>query len=414
VAVGVLVFFGHEADRVLHDGLRRRFGQLSHREEPLHREFRLDGHARALRIAHVVGIILGLLQQAGCRQVAFDLPADVETIHADVQPHFVVDRAVVVKDVDHLEVVFLAQHVVVHVVRRGHFQRARTELDVDVFVADYGDCAVHQRYDDARPGRQPAVARVVGVDAQRRVAQDRFGARRGDDDRLVRAFDQVAQVVELAVRLLEYHLFVRQRRLRRGIPVDHAYAAVDLAFLVKVAEYLDDALGAGFVHREAGALPVARGAQLAQLLEDHAAVFFLPLPGVFEEFLARKRRLLDALFMQHRHDFRLRGDRRVIHARHPAGVFARHAGTADQHVLQRVVEHVPHVEHAGHVGRRDDDRVGFASVGFRMEQPVVDPVVVPFLFDLLRRIFISDLHKGVNVLLRYLACKVINILSKIK
>ena len=37
-----------------------------------------------------------------------------------------------------------------------------------------------------------------------------------------------------------------------------------------------------------------------------------------------------------------------------------------------------------------------------------------FLFDLLRRIFISDLHKGVNVLLRYLACKVINILSKIK
>ena len=236
--------------------------------------------------------------------------------------------------------------------RRGHFQRARTELDIDVFVADYGDCAVHQRYDDARPGRQPAVARVVGVDAQRRVAQDRFGARRGDDDRLVRAFDHVAQVVELAVRLLEYHLFVRQRRLRRGIPVDHAYAAVDLA------------------------------------------VFFLPLPGVFEEVLARERRLLDALFMQHRHDFRLRGDRRVIHARHPAGVFARHAGTADQHVLQRVVEHVPHVEHTGHVGRRDDDRIGFASVGFRMEQPVVDPVVVPFLFDLLRRIFISDLHKG--------------------
>ena len=394
VAVGVLVFFGHEADRVLHDGLRRRFGQLPHREEPLHREFRLDGHARALRIAHVVGIILGLLQQAGFRQVAFDLSADVETIHADVQPHFVVDRAVVVEDVDHLEVVFLAQHVIVHVVRRGHFQRARTELDIDVFVADYGDCAVHQRYDDARPGRQPAVARVVGVDAQRRVAQDRFGARRGDDDRLVRAFDHVAQVVELAVRLLEYHLFVRQRRLRRGIPVDHAYAAVDLAFLVKVAEYLDDALGAGFVHREAGALPVARGAQLAQLPEDHAAVFFLPLPGVFEEFLARERRLLDALFMQHRHDFRLRGDRRVIHARHPAGVFARHAGTADQHVLQRVVEHVPHVEHTGHVGRRDDDRIGFASVGFRMEQPVVDPVVVPFLFDLLRRIFISDLHKG--------------------
>jgi len=35
--------------------------------------------------------------------------------------------------------------------------------------------------------------------------------------------------------------------------------AVDLAFLVKVAEYLDDALGAGFVHREAGARGESRG-----------------------------------------------------------------------------------------------------------------------------------------------------------
>ena len=139
VAVGVLVFLGYEANRVLHDGFGRGPGQLLHREEPLHREFRFDCHARALRVTHVVGVVLGFLQQAGVRQVGFDFFADVETIHADVQPHLVVDRAVVVEDVDCFEVVFLTQHVVVYVVCRSYFQGARAEFDVDVFVAYDGD-----------------------------------------------------------------------------------------------------------------------------------------------------------------------------------------------------------------------------------------------------------------------------------
>ena len=298
--------------------------------------------------------------------------------------------------------------------RRGDLQRARTELDIDVFVADHRDRTVHQRHDDARIGRQGGVARVVGVDAQRRVAQNGFRARRGDDDRLVRAFDLVAQVVEFAVRLLEDHLFVRKRRFRRGVPVHHAYAAVNPALFEQVAEDFDDALGAGLVHREAGPLPVARGAQLAQLLEDHAAVLLLPFPSVFEELFTRERRFFDALFVQHRHDLGLGGDRRVVHARYPAGVLARHAGAAHQHVLQRVIEHVTHVEHARYVGGRNYDRIGFALIGFRVKQAFFDPVVVPFRLDLLRRVFVCDLHRDEIVLLRYLTCKVINILSKMK
>ena len=51
----------------------------------------------------------------------------------------------------------------------------------------------------------------------------------------------------------------------------------------------------------------------------------------------------------------LRGDAGVIGAGHPQGVVALHAPPADQHVLQRVVEGVAHVQGAGHVRRRDDD-----------------------------------------------------------
>ena len=414
VPVGILVFLGHEADRVLHDGFRRRTGQLAHREEPLHREFRFVGHARALRVAHVVGVLLGLFEQPRYGEVLLDLPAHVEAVLTRVHAHLVVDRAVVVEYVDGLQAVLLAQHVVVHVVRRGHLQRARAELDVHVFVADHRDRTAHQRHDDACVGRQPCVARVAGIDAQGRVAQDRFGACRGDDDRPVRALDLVAQVVELAVRLLEDDLLVRQGGLRRGVPVHHPHAAVDLPLVVEVAEDADDALGARLVHREARALPVARGAQPAQLLEDHAAVLLLPLPGVAEELLARELRLLDAPFAEHRHDLGLRGDRRVVHAGDPAGVPARHAGAAHQYVLQRVVEHVPHVEHARHVGGRNDDRIGFALIGFRVEQAVSGPVVVPFALDLAGRIFVCDLHSATGFCLSFQDGKVINNLPNLK
>ena len=392
VAVGVLVLFGDEADLVLHDGLRGGLGQLLHREEPLHRELRFDGHARTLRVSDVVRVGLDLLEQAGLVEILLDLAADVETVHADIHADLVVDRAVVVEDVDGLQAVFLAQHVVVHVVGRGDLQGSRTELDVDVRVADDGDRAADERHDDAGVGGQILIARVVGVDAEGRIAEDGLGTGRGDDDDAVGSFDLVAQVVELSVRLLEDDLLVREGGLCGGVPVDHAHAAVDLALVVEVAEDAQHAFGADVVHREAGAVPVARGAELAQLLEDHAAVLLLPLPGVFEELLTRERGLLDALFAEHGDDLCLGSDRGVVHAGDPAGVLARHAGAAHQHILQRVVEHVAHVEHAGDVGGRDDDRIGLALVGFRMEELVVDPVVVPFGLDLLGCVFVSDLH----------------------
>ena len=394
VTVDILVFFGDETDFVLHDGARGGLRQLLHRKEPLHRKLRLDSHARALGVAHVVRILLGLFEQTGTLQVALDHAAQLEAIHPLVDTHLAVDRPVVVEDVDRLQPVFLAQHVVVHVVRRRHLQGTRAEGDVYIRVADHRNRAPDERHHHAGVLRQPLVALVVGIDAQRRIAQNGLGARRSHDEVFVRPLDRIAQVVELAVRLLEDHLFVRQRGPGRGIPVDHAHAAVDAPLAVEVAEDLDDPLGADVVHRETGAVPVARSPQLAQLPQNHAAVLLLPLPRVFEELLARERRLLDAALLELGHHLRLGSDRGVVHTRHPAGIFSLHAGAADQHVLQRIVEHVAHVEHPRHVGRRNDDRIGFARIGFGVEQSVPLPVVVPFLLDLLRSVFVGNLHIG--------------------
>ena len=50
----------------------------------------------------------------------------------------------------------------------------------------------------------------------------------------------------------------------------------------------------------------------------------------------------------------------MVGAHLPQRVEAAHAVVADQRVLQRVLEGVAHVQRAGHVRRRQHDRVGLA------------------------------------------------------
>jgi hypothetical protein len=67
--------------------------------------------------------------------------------------------------------------------------------------------------------------------------------------------------------------------------------------------------------------------------------------------------LLAQLALHHR----LRRDARVVGARQPQRRLALEAGTADQDVLDRVVQHMAHRQHARDVGRRDHDRVGLLA-----------------------------------------------------
>src|SRR5690606_9529556 len=102
--------------------------------------------------------------------------------------------------------------------------------------------------------------------------------------------------------------------------------------------------------------PIARGAQTAQLIEDHAAGFVLPRPHALQEFFTAKRAaILVAVRSELTLDHHLRGDAGVIHARLPEDALAAQPLEADQDVLQRVVERVADVERAGDVRRRDHD-----------------------------------------------------------
>ena len=141
------------------------------------------------------------------------------------------------------------------------------------------------------------------------------------------------------------------------------------------------------VEREARALPVAASSRAAELAEDAGLVLVLPLPDALDEFLAAE--VVAGLLLLLRRCSRSTTACVAMPAWSVpgihSGVVALHAPPADQHVLQRVVERVAHVQGAGHVRRRDDDgvrlarRVGLGCGSSRCSSQNVSHLLLGFL-----------------------------------
>ena len=72
----------------------------------------------------------------------------------------------------------------------------------------------------------------------------------------------------MPVDLLHLHFIVRERGLRRRVPVHQPLAAVDQAVLEELEERLAHGARARLVHRERLAVPVARAAHRLELVGD--------------------------------------------------------------------------------------------------------------------------------------------------
>ena len=201
MAIGVLVLGRIELDVIVHDRGQRDVGHVLHLQEPLHGKLRLDGHTCALRATYLVVVVLNLLHEASGNHVFGDFFAAGEALHTDIllqsddeiighahlSQRFLLGRGdavaeggIVVEDVYGLEVVLLAEHIVVDIVGRGDLQAACTKLDIYIFVLDDGDDAAHNGHNHLL-ALQPLVLWVVGVDAHGYVAHDGLRAGRGND-----------------------------------------------------------------------------------------------------------------------------------------------------------------------------------------------------------------------------------------
>ena len=279
VLIGVHVFLWIELQFTIEHGRQSDVSKVLHIEEPLQRETGLNGGVGVtLRVAYLVDVVLNLLHQTGFLQVLGNLLAAVEAVHTDIERTLLRDGTISIEDIDGLQVVGLAQHVVVGVVSRGHLQATRTELDIHVAVLDNGNHAVHQRNNHLL-ALQPLVLRVLGVDTHSGITHDGLRTRGGYDsvvaavvfmddisflvlvccDIIAATLDIILQVEQMTLLFLVNNLLSREGGQCLGVPVDHAQTTIDESLVVEVNKHLDNTLRALLVHREGGAVPVAAG-----------------------------------------------------------------------------------------------------------------------------------------------------------
>src|SRR6185437_13794496 len=279
-----------------------------------------------------------------------------------------------------------------------------------VFIADDGDELFLRRQMDGQGtdhvlADQVRVTRVLRVHGYGGIARDGFRTGGGDgepdfavlprgrrslgggtcprDPGAPSAGRPHFEVIPKTFLRFHFHCFVGKRRLRHGAPIHHAFAAINQTFFVKVDEHFLDATRIFRVHGEPFAGPIAGAAEFFELVDDDAAVLFLPGPDAFQKFLAAEIVFGFAFFLFERlFHLHLRGDAGVIGAGQPKHFLAAHARFAAQNVLDGVVEHVAHVEHARDVRRRDDDgERGLDGFRVRGETRILLPELVPLIFD---------------------------------
>ena len=99
-----------------------------------------------------------------------------------------------------------------------------------------------------------------------------------------------------------------------------------------------------------------------------------------------------AFFLQFFLDDVLRRDAGMIHSWQPQCVETLHALAADNHVVNRVVEHVTHVQRTGHIWRRhDENETAGAGVGVCAKISPRFPQLIPATFYFLRVVGLRDL-----------------------
>ena len=350
----------HKLGRAVLNRLDRWLSQLLCVGVPLIGEPRLDDRTGTVAVRNHVWVVVDFLDQTQRLEIGHNLLARLKAIHALIsRRNRVVQRTIGVQDVDHFQIVALADFKVIEVVRRGDLDRTRARLRVSIVVANDRDHTTDERQFDVL-ANQILITLIRRINRNTRIAQHGLRPRGGHNDKAAGfARDGIAEVPEIAVDFLLLDFEVGNRGLELGVPVHQALVFVDQAFAVELHKALLHRLAQTFVHGEALTRPVRGSAEVAQLLGDRVAALFAPFPGAAQELFTTHVLLGQAFGIELAVDDRLNSDARVVGARLVQHVVLPHAVVAHQDVLQRKGQAVAHVQRARHVGRRHHDGIGF-------------------------------------------------------
>src|SRR5207253_9978916 len=115
-----------------------------------------------------------------------------------------------------------------------NFQNACAELGIDRFVGDDRKFFARQR----TPGmfaEQIGITLIAGMSCHSCIGHDRFGPSSRDfNETSWRYGDLIANVVKASLLRFGNDFLVRERSLRRWVPIDHATTAIDQPFFIEV------------------------------------------------------------------------------------------------------------------------------------------------------------------------------------
>ena len=368
VTISILILSRIELQLIIHYRWQSHIGKMLHFKEPLHRKFRFNSYIGTFRETYFIGISFHFFQQTCCSQIFFNLFANIEAVHTHIHTSSFTDSSIIVEDINARQIVFLTQHIVVHIVSRCYLQTSCTELNIYIVVFNNWNHTVHQRHNHLLT-LQPLILRVVRIDTHCSITHNCF--RTSSCNNCITSFCVtfylITQIKQLAVFFLINYFFITQCSQGFRIPVYHTDPTINQALIIKVDKYLDYTFAAFFIHCESSTIPVARCPQFTQLLQNNTSVFFCPSPCVLQELLTSQISLFNTLLCQFIHDLCFCCNRSMVSTRYPTSIFPHHTGTTYQNILNGIVKHVSHVENSGHIWRWNNDGIRFTSVRFRTE-----------------------------------------------
>ncbi|RWX47565.1 hypothetical protein H206_06312 [Candidatus Electrothrix aarhusensis] len=243
------------------------------------------------------------------------------------------------------------------------------------------------------------------MDGHRCITQHGLRAGGGHDHFAGTVRIGIAEVIELALGGIVLHLIVRQGGETARAPVDDVVALVDQPFVIEANKDLTHGFGQAIIHSEAFSVPIAGSAHPFELVDNGAALFFLPLPDPLNEFFSAQVMAGCILCGQLSLHHVLGGNASMIRAWYPEGVITLHAVVTGQQILESVVQSMANMEHAGNVGRWNHNGKGILTLcHFRSKGLMFQPVVVPALLYFFKGIGFGEVIFGRGLLWGGLFC----------
>ena len=227
--------------------------------------------------------------------------------------------------------------VIIGVVSRRHLHRTAPHFRIGIVICHNGNGAIHKRqHHHFTHGIAPS--HIGWMHRHPGIAQHGFRARcrHNHIGRVIYPF--VPNMPQVAIDLSFLHLEIGNHSATLRAPVHHAFAPINPALLVKTHKCFQHRLHIFLIHCKSLARPVITTAQLAQLSQNCAAVFFPPGPYPFQQISATNfaARLLFGLpdLLLHLH---LRANTRVIRTGQTQCAKSPHPLIPNHRVVNRVL-----------------------------------------------------------------------------